>query len=119
MQEALNDLNYWKKPGNKVIQKRISKLIQSIEKTPYEGIGKPEGLKYHHSGKWSRRITGADRIIYEVDQENFLFILCGGLRKVKSDTNRKCQKVANSQNLATLNLIPASWPIHPSPLVTP
>lgn len=68
LQEALNDLKYWKISGNKAIQKRIIKLIQSIQETPFEGIGKPEGLKYHHSGKWSRRITDADRIIYEVDQ---------------------------------------------------
>ena len=82
LQEALNDINYWKKSGNKSIQKRISKLIQSIENTPYEGIGKPEGLKYHHSGKWSRRITDADRIIYEVDQGKiFIYSMRGHYEK--------------------------------------
>lgn len=75
-------INYWKKSGNKSIQKRISKLIQSIENTPYEGIGKPEGLKYHHSGKWSRRITDADRIIYEVDQGKiFIYSMRGHYEK--------------------------------------
>lgn len=34
LQEALNDLKYWRKSGNKAIQKRITKLIQSIEETP-------------------------------------------------------------------------------------
>jgi toxin YoeB len=39
------------KESNRTIQNKISKLIKSIEETPYEGIGKPETLKYHHSGK--------------------------------------------------------------------
>ena len=51
------------------MQKRITQLIESIEKTPYEGIGKPERLKYHHSGKWSRRINDEHRIVYEVEKD--------------------------------------------------
>jgi len=40
--KALADLEYWKKSGNKNIQQRISKLIQSISETPFEGIGNPK-----------------------------------------------------------------------------
>ena len=40
LDKALEDINYWKNSGNKSIQKRISKLIESISKTPYSGIGK-------------------------------------------------------------------------------
>jgi toxin YoeB len=47
------------------------------EENPYnsalEGICKPEGLKYHHFGKWSRRINEEHRIIYEVE-EGMIFI---------------------------------------------
>ena len=78
LQQALDDLSYWKKSGNRTIQDKISKLIKSIEETPYEGLGKPEGLKYHHSGKWSRRITKADRLIYEIeDNKVFIYSLKG------------------------------------------
>jgi toxin YoeB len=78
LQQALEDLKYWKKSGNKSIQNRISLLLKSLEETPFEGIGKPEGLKYHHSGKWSRRITKADRIIYEIEDEKiFIYSLKG------------------------------------------
>ncbi len=63
---ALDDLNYWKKSGNKTIQKRISKLLISMSKTPYTGIGKPELLKHELSGFWSRRITDEHRIVYTV-----------------------------------------------------
>ena len=55
--KALEDLNYWKKAGNKAIQNKISKLIESIEQDPYSGIGKPEQLKYDLSGLWSRRLN--------------------------------------------------------------
>lgn len=33
---------------------------------PFEGIGKPEPLKYELSGKWLRRINDEHRIIYDV-----------------------------------------------------
>lgn len=53
--KAIEDLKYWKKTGNKIIQKKITSLIEAIQKNPYEGIGKPEPLKYNLSGAWSRR----------------------------------------------------------------
>ena len=82
LQQALEDLKYWKNSGNKSIQNRISLLLKSIEETPYKGIGEPEGLKYHHSGKWSRRITKADRIIYEIENNKiFVYSLKGHYEK--------------------------------------
>lgn len=64
--EALSDIEYWKKSGNKQVQKRISALIKDIIDHPYTGIGKPEPLKYNLSGCWSRRISDGDRLVYEV-----------------------------------------------------
>ncbi len=64
--EALSDIEYWKKSGNVLVQKRISALIADICEHPFSGIGKPEPLKYTLSGCWSRRITHGDRLIYEV-----------------------------------------------------
>jgi len=43
---AKADLEEWKKNGNKKILQRIRSLIESIQKAPFEGIGKPEPLKY-------------------------------------------------------------------------
>ncbi len=70
---ALDDLEFWKKSGNKAIQKKIEELILAIKKSPYTGIGKPEALKYSLSGKWSRRINDEHRIIYSV-YEDLIFI---------------------------------------------
>jgi toxin YoeB len=73
LEKALKDLKYWQSSGNKIIQNRIVKLINDIQMSPFEGIGKPESLKYSLSGKWSRRITESDRIIYSISK-NTLFI---------------------------------------------
>ncbi len=64
--KAEKDLEDWKKSGNVVVLKRIKRLLQEIQKSPFEGIGKPEALRFDLSGKWSRRITEKDRIVYEI-----------------------------------------------------
>ena len=43
---AKTDLDESKKSGNKKVLQRIRNLVASIEKIPFEGIGKPEPLKY-------------------------------------------------------------------------
>ncbi|MDB5090930.1 MAG: addiction module toxin, Txe/YoeB family [Mucilaginibacter sp.] len=62
-------LSTGKKSGNKIIQKKIQQLLTSIEETPFDGIGKPEPLRYNLSGLWSRRINQEHRIIHQL-QEN-------------------------------------------------
>ena len=63
---ALEDLEFWKTSGKKIIQKKISKLIEDILLHPYTGLGKPEGLKHELSGSWSREIDKKNRLVYEV-----------------------------------------------------
>ena len=65
--EALKDIDYWKKSGNKVVQNRITELINDICLHPFSGIGKPEPLKFNLSGCWGRRITQEDRLVYTVN----------------------------------------------------
>jgi toxin YoeB len=45
-QQALEDLDFWRKSRNKKVQGKISQLIENIKETPYAGLGKPEPLKY-------------------------------------------------------------------------
>jgi toxin YoeB len=73
--KAVEDLKFWKKSGNKIIQKKISNLIEAIQQSPYEGIGKPEPLKHNLSGAWSRRINHEHRLVYEVNERNEIVIL--------------------------------------------
>lgn len=72
--EALQDIRFWKKSGNKIIQKRISQLLDDIELHPYTGIGKPEPLKYELTGYWSRRINDEHRIVYKVVGDNLTVV---------------------------------------------
>ncbi len=63
---AKEHLRALKKTGDRSIMKKIFKLIEDIEKHPFEGIGKPEALKYDLSGFWSRRINREHRLVYKV-----------------------------------------------------
>jgi toxin YoeB len=74
-EKAQKDILFWKKSGNKSIMKKITSLIEDILIHPYEGLGKPEQLKYELSGRWSRRIDKEHRIIYRITEENNIEIL--------------------------------------------
>lgn len=74
-EKAQKDREYWKKSGNKAIMNKITALIEDIQLHPFEGLGKPEPLKYQLSGKWSRRINQEHRIIYRVSEEDTIEIL--------------------------------------------
>jgi len=69
---AWEDYQFWLKT-DKAILKRINSLIKEIQRTPFEGTGKPEPLRHALAGYWSRRITQEHRLIYKVT-DNGLFI---------------------------------------------
>jgi toxin YoeB len=71
---ALEDYQYWKKTNNKKVIEKIKVLLKNITKTPFEGIGKPEALKYDFTGYWSRRITREHRIVYKVET-NIIYVI--------------------------------------------
>jgi toxin YoeB len=50
-------------------------LIEDIQLHPFDGIGKPEELKYDLSGVWSRRIDREHRLVYEIIDEDTIEIL--------------------------------------------
>ena len=74
--EAWEDYLYWYAQNNKSIIKKIHCLIEAIERSPFSGIGKPEALKYELSGKWSRRITEEDRLIYAIEDDVLYIYSC-------------------------------------------
>lgn len=73
--EFREDLSYWVKTDRKVALK-ILELVEAIVRNPFEGIGKPEPLRYLGSGVWSRRITQEHRLVYVVGKEQIDFIQC-------------------------------------------
>ncbi|MGA3115308.1 MAG: Txe/YoeB family addiction module toxin [Syntrophobacteraceae bacterium] len=70
-EHAWEDYLYWQRTDRKVLD-RINKLIREIQRTPFEGAGKPEPLKHGLSGYWSRRINDEHRIVYKVELDSIL-----------------------------------------------
>ena len=74
-ERAWEDYLYWQQKDRKIL-KRINTLIKDIQRSPFEGIGDPEPLKYNWSGFWSRRITKEHRLVYAVEKESILIAQC-------------------------------------------
>ncbi|MGK7397778.1 MAG: Txe/YoeB family addiction module toxin [Candidatus Cyclobacteriaceae bacterium M3_2C_046] len=55
--------------------KKINELIKVIERTPFEGTGKPEPLKYDLAGCWSRRLDQEHRLVIRLLKMSFLVML--------------------------------------------
>lgn len=60
------DFDYWLKNDRDKVYK-ITELLKSIQRTPFEGIGKPESLKNEFKGCWSRRINKEHRLVYKIE----------------------------------------------------
>ena len=60
----------WFQQNDKQCMKRINELIKDIVRNGYEGIGKPEPLKYELQGWWSRRITKEHRLVYRINNQS-------------------------------------------------
>ena len=71
--EAWEDYLHWQTADRSVL-KRINRLIDAICRDPFNGIGKPEPLKYGVSAAWSRRITEEHRLVYRVVGEDMQII---------------------------------------------
>ncbi len=62
--QAWEDYQYCQAADAKIL-KRIRELIKDIQRSPFQGMGKPEPLKQNLAGYWSRRITEEHRIVYK------------------------------------------------------
>jgi toxin YoeB len=73
--DAWEDYLYWQS-FDKGILKKINSLIKEIERTPFEGSGKPEQLKYNLAGWWSRRINLEHRLVYKIENDAIIISQC-------------------------------------------
>ncbi|AXE37815.1 Txe/YoeB family addiction module toxin [Acidipropionibacterium virtanenii] len=71
--DAWADYTHWQTADRRIL-KRINTLIDACLRDPFEGIGKPEQLKYGASGAWSRRITDEHRLVYLVDGDDLIIL---------------------------------------------
>ncbi len=73
--KALEQLRYWTETDRRKATK-ILDLIEATLKSPFEGIGKPEPLKFELAGAWSRRIDQEHRLVYKVEKGELLVLAC-------------------------------------------
>ena len=72
---AWEDYLFWQK-NEKQKLKRINELLKDITRKHYEGIEKPEPLKFNYAGFWSRRIDEEHRLIYKVVDDEIQIVKC-------------------------------------------
>jgi toxin-antitoxin system, toxin component, Txe/YoeB family len=74
-EKAWEDYLYWQSQDKKTL-KRINQLVRDVERSPFEGIGKPEALVGNLNGFWSRRIDDKNRLIYRIKGEFIEILSC-------------------------------------------
>lgn len=75
-ERAWEEYLYWQRQDRKTL-KRINTLLKDIERGNFDGIGKPEPLKYQEN-YWSRRIDEVNRLVYCIHSGQIEIIQCKG-----------------------------------------
>jgi toxin YoeB len=73
--EAWSDYVHWQSQDKKTV-KKINNLLKAIDRNGYNGIGKPEPLKYELQGFWSRRIDDENRLVYRIKNQQIEIAQC-------------------------------------------
>lgn len=71
--EFLEDLRFWVDTNRRVALRALD-LVEAILRDPFQGLGKPEPLKYLGPGVWSRRLTEEHRLVYLVRHDRIDFL---------------------------------------------
>jgi toxin YoeB len=71
--EFPQDLRFWVETNRRVAL-RVLDLVEAVTRDPFQGIGKPEPLKYVLAGAWSRRVTEEHRLVYAVSADRIDFL---------------------------------------------
>ena len=67
------DLQYWTRHDRKIAL-RVLGLVEDVMRSPFDGIGKPEPMRFDFAGCWSRRVSAEHRLVYEVTSEFVTFL---------------------------------------------
>ena len=71
--EFLEDLRFWVKTDRKTALRCLD-FVEAVLRDPFQGVGKPEPLKYLGAGVWSRRLTQEHRVVYLVRHDRIDFL---------------------------------------------
>lgn len=64
---ALEDIEKFKRTGDKSLLKKLQKLLSELIEHPLTGTGQPEMLKHNLKGLYSRRINKKHRLVYAIN----------------------------------------------------
>lgn len=76
LDQAWEDYLYWQNTDKSML-KKINALVKEIDRSPFDGSGKPDPLKHNMAGWWSRRINLEQRLVYKIDKESIIVLQCG------------------------------------------
>ncbi len=71
--EFREDLRFWVETERKTALRALT-IIEDVMHDPFDGLGRPEPLKYLAAGTWSRRLTQEHRIVYLVSDDRVDFL---------------------------------------------
>jgi len=69
----IEDLRHWVETDRRTA-KRLLDIVEAVLRSPFDGIGKPEPLKYLGRDVWSRRLTQEHRCVYLVRHDRVVFL---------------------------------------------
>lgn len=76
-ERAWEEYLYWQTQDKKTLR-RVNLLLRDIQRGAFDGLGEPKPLKGDYSGWWSRRIDGANRIVYREKDGAIVIAQCRG-----------------------------------------
>ena len=68
------DLRWWYRNEPSKGDKIMDLVANILDGNPFQGIGKPEPLKYVAADTWSRRIDLEHRLVYKVKNDKVYFL---------------------------------------------
>ena len=71
--EFRQNLLFWVKTERSTAL-RVLDLVEAVMRDPFQGLGKPEALRYVLAGCWSRRVSQEHRLVYRVTDEAIDFL---------------------------------------------
>jgi toxin YoeB len=65
---------------NKKLHKKLRDILKEMQRSDdlTQGLGKPEALRHELTGKYSRRLSDKERLIYSFDDELIYIYAIGG-----------------------------------------
>ncbi|MDB5539582.1 MAG: toxin YoeB [Devosia sp.] len=75
LSKGWEDYQHWMDNDRQMLR-RLNRLIMECNRTPFDGIGKPEPLRDDFAGWWSRRIDDEHRLVYRVNGDDLIIAQC-------------------------------------------